>query len=223
MRVLLIEDDHDLGKGISDGLLAVGYDVRWERNGDTGIYLAKEWDWDIVILDRLLPKRDGLEVLRELRQSKSDPVLMLTALNTLDHRIEGLDLGADDDLGKPFEFSELLARVRALVRRAYGIVGKELRHGALSVLPEAGRVFRDKEDLLLTPSEFRTFEFLLLRKGKVVSRRRLEDLLVAGGGDILPNTLDVHMHRLRAKVGNNIILTRRGQGYLIPRLDDYDG
>jgi len=219
MRVLLIEDDHDLGKGISDGLLAVGYDVRWERSGDSGVYLAREWEWDIVILDRLLPEKDGLDVLRELRRTKSVPVLMLTALNTLDHRIEGLDLGADDYLGKPFEFNELLARLRALTRRAYGLVGREFHYGELRVLPETGRVLRNGEDLLLTNTEFRTLEYLLLRKGKIVSRRRLEDQLVADGGDILPNTLDVHMHRLRAKVGNKVILTRRGQGYLIPQLE----
>jgi DNA-binding response OmpR family regulator len=219
MRILLIEDDHDLGKSITDGLCAVGYDVHWEQAGDGGLYLAAEWDWDVVILDRLLPGKDGLEVLRDLRKRKSVPVLMLTALNTLDHRLQGLDSGADDYLGKPFEFSELLARLRALARRAYGLVEKEIRYADLCVRPETGRALRGGGDLLLTPLEFRVLEYLLLRKGKVVSRRRLEDLLASDSGDILPNTLDVHMHRLRTKIGNDIVKTRRGQGYLIPDLD----
>jgi len=215
MRILLIEDNHDLGKGIVDGLLTIGYEVHWEKSGKAGLYQAEHWEWDVVILDRMLPEKEGIAVLQDLRRSKSVPVLMLTALNAPNHRIEGLDGGADDYLGKPFEFAELLARLRAMTRRAYGINNQEIQFQGLLLRSESGQVFRGQEDLMLSSAEFKTLEHLLLRRGSIVSRRRLEDLIAADGGDVLPNTLDVHMHRLRAKIGSGIIQTRRGQGYVI--------
>ena len=215
MRILLIEDDPDLGRGILDGLESVGYHVHWLSNGDDGLYQAQEWDWEVIILDRMLPGTNGMEVLRQLRRKKSVPVLMLTALNTLKHRVEGLDVGADDYLGKPFEFAELIARVRALARRTYGPVDEGVRLKGKQFRLDNGRVFCDDEDLRLSSAEFKTLEYLLLRRGRIVSRRKLEDLLAADGGDILPNTLDVHMHRLRSKIGRSLIETRRGQGYII--------
>jgi len=214
MNVLLIEDDEDLGAGIVEALGMAGYEVHWQRCGDEGLYRALEWESDLIILDRMLPGQNGMQVLRNLRKRKDTPVLMLTALNTLQNRIEGLDGGADDYLGKPFELPELLARVRALTRRAFGMADQELRCRDLRLQPTSGRAFRGETEIRLTLAELRTLEFLLLRQGRIVTRMQLEDLL-AEDGEIRSNTLDVHMHRLRGKLGEGIIETRRRQGYLI--------
>ena len=203
---------------MSRGLKAEGYEVTWVMEGREGLYQAKEWDWDLIVLDRMLPDLNGLEVLTGVRKSKSTPVLMLTALNMVEHRLEGLDGGADDYLGKPFEFRELLSRLKALARRAYGWRGEVLEHGDLILSPETRRVTKGTVDLTLTAPEFNTLEYLMLRRGRLVERRRLEDLLGDDGEEVLPNTLDVHMHRLRAKIGREVIETKRGQGYLIPEL-----
>jgi DNA-binding response OmpR family regulator len=217
MRVLLIEDDHDLGEVLREALAAAHYTVVWARSGREGLYQAIEWEWDLIVLDRLLPELDGMSVLQKIRAAKSTPVLMLTALDTVDNRLEGLDTGADDYLGKPFDLREFLARVKALGRRAYGTGQGELTHGSLRLSLEEGRAFLREKELSLTRKEFQSLQFLLTRRGRVVTRMALEDLLAEGGEvDIQPNTLDVHMHRLRSKVGPAIIQTRRGQGYIIP-------
>jgi len=215
MRLLLIEDDFDLGEGIVDALEAARYSVRWERAGEEALYYALEWDWDLIILDRLLPEVDGLEILQQVRAAKETPILMLTALDTIDHRLEGFEHGADDYLGKPFEIRELISRVQALIRRAFGMRQSELQHGELRLLPAAGQAYLGERELELTQAEFQTLEFLLMRKGRVVSRLQMEDLL-GDGRDIQQNALDVHMHRLRRKIGHDVIKTRRGLGYLIP-------
>ena len=215
MRLLLIEDDDDLGEAIAEALKSEGYQVQWERHGGEGLFRALEWDWDAVVLDWLLPGEDGMAVLRQLRQAKSTPVLMLTALNTVQHRLEGFDNGADDYLGKPFDLSELLARVRALLRRAYRLDGDVIRCGELELQTSGGRVFRGSREIRLSGAEYRALEHLMLRKGRVVSRHRLEELLDDDLGDVLANTLDVHMHRLRSKIGADVIQTRRGLGYLV--------
>jgi DNA-binding response OmpR family regulator len=191
--------------------------VRWERAGDEGLYQALEWEWDVVVLDRLLPELNGIAILEKLRTAKTTPVLMLTALDTVGDRLEGLDSGADDYLGKPFDMREFLARVRALCRRAAGAAPGDLRYGDLRVSLENQQVFRGEEEISLSRKELQTLIFLLARRGRLVSRLTLEDLLAEDDEvEILPNTLDVHMHRLRAKVGREVIQTRRGQGYFIP-------
>lgn len=219
MRLMLIEDDEDLGEGIRLGLEKNGFDVVWVLNGREALYQASEWDWDLIILDRRLPELDGMQILKKLRRIKTTPILMLTAQNSLDDRVEGLTEGADDYLGKPFELSELLARVNALARRSYSIGGKELRAGELRLDPNTQEVFSGEALIDLTAGEYRTLEFLLLRKGRIVTRRQLEDVLAAGERDIQPNALEVHVHRLRKKVGNGIIQTVRGSGYRI-RIDE---
>lgn len=216
MRLLLIEDDEDLGEGIYLGLKKHGFEVEWVLNGREALYQASEWEWDLIILDRLLPELDGMLILQKIRQRKSTPILMLTALNTLDHRLEGFDEGADDYLGKPFELSELLARVNALARRSYRMERRELIYGRLRLNADTQQVFQVDQEIELTAGEFRTLEFLLMRKGRIVTRRQLEDVLAEGERDIMPNTLEVHIHRLRKKVGAAIIETVRGRGYRIP-------
>lgn len=219
MNVLLIEDDEDLGGGIVEALERAGYTVNWQRCGDEGLYRALEWESDLIVLDRMLPGKNGIQILKELRKKKDTPVLMLTALNTLQHRIEGLDHGADDYLGKPFELPELLARVRALTRRAFKMDGQQLCNGDLRLLSGSGRVFRGDTEIRLTPAELLTLEFFLLRLGRIVTRMQLEDLL-AEDDEIRTNTLDVHIHRLRGKLGDELIETRRRQGYLMKKIKD---
>jgi len=214
--VLLIEDDEDLGGSVELALSEEGYTVEWIRRGDLGLYRATEWEADLVILDRMLPSMDGFSILKSLRKTKNTPVLMLTALNTLEHRLEGLDAGADDYLGKPFELPELLSRVRALLRRSYGSSSEILEHDGLRIDLSTQRVWLMGEEIALTRSEFITLEVLLRKKGRPVSRKILEDYLYRDLDEISPNALDVHIHRIRKKLGNQLIVTRRGVGYEIP-------
>ena len=216
MDILFIEDDEDLGSAVVEALERHGYRVRWERDGRDGLYRAREWDPDLVILDRMLPGLSGMDVLEGLRRKKRTPVLMLTALNTAENRVEGLETGADDYLGKPFDLAELLARIRALLRRSADMADEQLRCGDLRLLPFSRQVFRGERELTLTPVEYDTLELLLQRRGRVVSRLLIEDRMTGGEDrDVPPGALDVHMHRLRKKVGADLIRTRRGQGYLI--------
>lgn len=216
MRLLLIEDDTDIGEAIVEGLEGQGYAVSWEKDGEMGLYQAREFDWELIILDRMLPGVDGIQILKSLRREKSVPVLMLTALDQVDHRLEGFDQGADDYLGKPFELRELYARVRALARRAYGQQDARMMIGELIIDLEKKRTYMAEREIELTPSEFQTLEFMVLRRGRIITRRQLEDLLGQDERDIQANALDVHMHRLRSKVGSSLIQTKRGKGYLIP-------
>jgi len=214
--VLLIEDDEDLGGSVELALSEEGYTVEWIRRGDLGLYRAAEWEADLVVLDRMLPGIDGFTVLKSLRKTKDTPVLMLTALNTLENRLEGLDAGADDYLGKPFELPELLSRVRALLRRSDSSSSKILEHDGLRIDLSTQRVWLMGEKIALTRSEFITLEVLLRKKGRPVSRKILEDYLYRDLDEFSPNALDVHIHRIRKKLGNQLIVTRRGIGYEIP-------
>ncbi|HCN77324.1 MAG TPA: DNA-binding response regulator [Verrucomicrobiales bacterium] len=218
MLILLIEDDLDLGAAIVRELKAEGFAVEWERTGSGGLFRAIEWDHDLVILDRLLPGMDGTEVLRSLRKKKQVPVLMLTALNRLTDRVKGLDLGADDYLGKPFELAELLARIRALLRRSSAWSDEALTHGDLEFHFGAKRVFKGGKEVVLRASEFATVELLLSRKGRPVSKQVLEERLHEDFGKFQSNSLEVHIHRIRSKLGHDFIQTKRGLGYLVPRL-----
>lgn len=218
MLILLIEDDIDLGSAMVRELRAEGYRVEWEKTGGDGLFRAVEWDHDLVILDRMLPGMDGTEVLRRLRARKNEvPVLMLTALNTLPHRLQGLDGGADDYLGKPFELPELLARIRALLRRSSEWKEEGLVHGDVRCDPVKKQVFKGGAEVNLTASEFATVELLLARKGRPVSKQVLEERLHEDIGRFQPNSLEVHIHRIRTKLGHDFIQTKRGLGYLVPR------
>ncbi len=215
MRLLLVEDDEDFGQSLVRALREQGYQVDWQKSGDVGLYQATEWDYDLLILDRMLPGLDGIRFLEKFRRNHTIPVLMLTALNTLEDRTEGLDQGADDYLGKPFDLPELFARIRALIRRAYGFSGQSLRCGELRLDPQSQQVFIGEHEVRLSPAEFRTVELLLLRKGRPVQRQTLEDRLLELSPDAQSNALEVHIHRIRQKLGKDFIQTRRGVGYLI--------
>lgn len=215
MLLLLIEDDEDLGRALVRALTEDGFEVRWILRGDEGLYRAKDWDHDLVILDRMLPGLEGLEVLKQLRARKRVPVLMLTALNSLQNRIEGFDGGADDYLGKPFELAELLARVRALLRRSSQWRENGLSHGNVRLDPGSRRAYLDGSEVALTASEFATVELMLSRRGRVISKQMIEDRLHTDGTEVGANSVEVHVHRIRAKLGRDFIQTRRGLGYIV--------
>lgn len=212
MHILLVEDDVDLGETLIQILEENGFTVNWAQSGDEAVYLMDGLHYDLMILDRLLPALNGLEVLASIRRSSDVPVLMLTALNTLADRVQGLDAGADDYLGKPFELPELLARVRSLVRRGPRPIQENMVHGTLLIDPMARTVSREGKPVELSRIEFDAACYLLKNKGRVVSREELERLLY-DERELRANPVDVLVHRIRKKLGKQFIRTRRGVGY----------
>jgi two-component system OmpR family response regulator len=215
MRVLVVEDEPDLLRSLATALREEGYAVDTAETGDDGLYKAESWDYDAVVLDVMLPGLDGWEILGKLRRSKKTPVLMLTARDAVRDRVRGLDLGADDYLVKPFNLPELLARVRSIIRRGAGTPNPLVSIGLLAVDTTARSVSVDSEPVTLTAREYALIEYLVLRRGKVVSRAELYDHLFDEEDDSLSNLLDVHVCNLRKKLGKDFIQTRRGHGYVI--------
>lgn len=216
MRVLLAEDDTLLGEGIYTGLKQDGYAVDWVQNGQEAEIALKVEHFDIVILDLGLPKQDGLQVLQKLRSTGNQtPVLILTARDSLDDRIKGLDVGADDYMVKPFDLEELNARLRALLRRSVGRASPRLEFGSLVLDPAAHEVQFEGRPLELPPKEFAVLQTLLENLGKVVSKTRLQETLYSWDQDVASNALEVHIHHLRKKLGSDLIRTIRGVGYIV--------
>lgn len=219
MRILLAEDDALLGDGICAGLKQEGYTVDWVKDGSTADSVIKTETFDLVLLDIGLPRLSGIEVLKTMR-SRGDtlPVLLLTARDAVSDRVKGLDCGADDYLTKPFDLDELCARIRALVRRSTGRATPIIRHGDITLDPAAHTVVSGAKDIILPPREFMLLELLLENAGKAMSRERLEQSLYGWGKDIDSNTVEVHIHHLRKKLGSNIIRTIRGIGYMVDKV-----
>ncbi|MDD5056498.1 MAG: response regulator [Sideroxydans sp.] len=216
MRILLVEDDVLLGDAIQAGLKQSGYAVDWMRDGVTADQALGTEAYAAVVLDLGLPRLDGLEVLRRLRSRGAPmPVLILTARDTVDDRIKGLDAGADDYLLKPFDMGELAARLRALVRRASGKAELLLQAGGVQLDPAAHRVLYRDQVVELSPKEFAVLHALILSTGKVLSRAQLEEQLYAWGEEVESNAVEVHIHHLRRKLFPELIETIRGVGYLI--------
>ena len=215
MRLLIVEDEPDLLASLARALRETGYAVDTAEDGAEGIYKAESWDYDAVVLDVMLPRLDGWEVLRRLRQSKKTPVLMLTARDAARDRVRGLDTGADDYLVKPFDLAELLARLRALIRRAAGQTRNTMELGNVTLDTAAKSVTRAGASVPLTAREYALLEFLALHRGEVVTRTRLYDHLFGEDDSTLSNLLDVHVSNLRKKLGHEFIATRRGQGYCL--------
>lgn len=215
MRLLVIEDDPLLRHSLSEGLREEQYAVDTAMDGVEGLAKARDADYDAIVLDGMLPGFDGWELLLRLRREKSTPVLMLTARDAVPDRIRGLDAGADDYLTKPFDFEELLARLRALIRRSSG-AGTNLIDLGEIIVDTAGRlVMKDGESVPLTPREYGLVEYLALHRGSVVSRTELYEHLFDENEDTLSNLLDVHVSNVRKKLGPTFISTRRGHGYSI--------
>jgi len=215
MRILVVEDEPRLVRSLAKALREAGYAVDTAETGDDGLYKAESWDYDVIVLDIMLPGLDGWEILKRLRKQKSTPVLMLTARDTAQDRVRGLDTGADDYLVKPFDLTELLARVRALIRRSAGQARPQIILGDVVIDTRARSVTRQGEPLTLTAREYSILEYLALHRGEVVSRTALYEHLFDENEDSLSNLLDVHVSNIRKKLGHELIVTRRGHGYLI--------
>lgn len=218
MRVLLVEDDPILGDGLVAGLTAAGFTVDWMPDGESAEGALQSHAYETLVLDINLPRRSGLEVLRGLRaRGDSLPVLVLTARDTVPDRVEGLDSGADDYLVKPFDLDELAARLRALQRRRHGRAAPVLTHGDLTLDPASRSVTQGGHPVNLSKREFTLLQLLLENKGKVLSRNRIEDDMYAWHQELESNAVEVHIHHLRRKLGNDLIRTLRGVGYVIDK------
>ncbi len=216
MRLLLVEDDPLLGDGLKQGLQAEGYTVDWLTDGAQALHSLLTESFDLVVLDLGLPGMDGIDVLKEIRNKKVvTPVLILTARDAVEDRVDGLDQGADDYLTKPFDLEELCARLRSLLRRSQDRAVPLLEHDDLTMDPAAREVHLGKEKVDLSLKEFVVLRYLLEHKGKVVPRERLEQALYGWDGEVESNALEVHVHKLRKKLGAKIISTVRGVGYRI--------
>lgn len=217
MRILLAEDDALLGDAIQAGLKQAGYAVDWMKDGVSAEQALTTEPYAAVVLDLGLPRLPGLDVLRHLRgRNIAIPVLILTAKDTVEDRIKGLDAGADDYLVKPFDMGELVARLRALVRRSSGKATPALQVGAVRLEPAEHRVFCEDKSIELSAKEFAVLHALMLNAGKVLSRAQLEEQLYAWGDEIESNAVEVYVHHLRKKLYPGLIETIRGVGYLIP-------
>ncbi|HEX4342780.1 MAG TPA: response regulator transcription factor [Verrucomicrobiae bacterium] len=215
MRVLIVEDEPRLLRNLARGLRDEGYAVDTAADGEDGIFKAENYDYDAILLDVMLPKLDGWQLLSRLRKQKQTPVLMLTARDEYADRVQGLDTGADDYVVKPFDLSELLARLRALIRRSANKSTNKIELGDVELDMRARTATRAGQPVILTAREYAILEYLALHRGKVISRTVLYEHLFDENDDSLSNLVDVHVFSIRKKLGQNIIVTRRGQGYCI--------
>ncbi len=215
MRLLIIEDDPLLQRSLAAGLREENYAVDTADDGEEGLFKATSNAYDCIILDGMLPVFDGWEVLRRLRPQSTAPVLMLTARDAVPDRIRGLDAGADDYLTKPFDGEELLARIRALIRRSSGQASNTIPVGDVVIDCAARTVSLRGQDIALTPREYALVEYLARHRANVVSRSELYEHLFDEDDDTLSNLLDVHVSNVRKKLGHDFIATRRGHGYAI--------
>jgi two-component system OmpR family response regulator len=215
MRILIVEDEPRLLRNMAKALREEGYAVDTAEAGDDGLNKAEQCDYDAILLDVMLPRLEGWEVLKRLRKVKPTPVLMLTARDTTRDRVRGLDTGADDYLVKPFDLTELLARLRALIRRAAGRAQPCLELGEVVIDTRSRNVSQDGQPVTLTAREYAILEFLALHRGEVITRTALYEHLFDENDDTLSNLVDVHVFSIRKKLGRDLITTRRGQGYCI--------
>ena len=218
MRVLLIEDDVILGDGVKSGLMQSGLGVDWAQTCEQGRLAIEASDYEAIVLDIGLPDRSGLELLRQLRTQGYDvPILILTARDTLQDKLAGFERGADDYLVKPFELDELIARLRAMMRRFHGRSGSKIVYGNIELDPDARTVTQNNQFVELAHREFSLLEDLLENQGRVLSRGQLEQSLYGWNAEVESNAIEVHVHHLRKKFGANLIKTVRGIGYMIEK------
>ena len=220
MRLLLVEDDEQLGRGIQKALMRDGDHVDWLTNGAEALAAARSESFELVILDLQLPGMDGIEVLQILRRESIDtPILIMTARDTLDERVLGLDSGADDYVVKPVELRELRSRVRALSRRSHGIASSEIRLGELRVNSASQQVWYRGQAVDLSRREFIILSEFVNKPGQVLTRGHLEQALYGWDEGVESNALEVHIHHLRRKLDNGLIKTVRGVGYKLDAAD----
>lgn len=218
MRVLLVEDDALLGDGVRAGLKQAGFAVDWTQDGQAAKLALETEEYALMVLDLGLPKLTGTELLKWLRGIESKlPVLILTARDTVSDRVAGLNAGADDYLVKPFDLDELIARLNALLRRSAGQVSQTMKHGEIELELAIHQVTKNGQRIELSAREFTLLHELLLHVGRVQSREQLEQRLYGWGEEVESNSVEVHIHHLRKKLGSDLIRTLRGVGYVIDK------
>jgi two-component system OmpR family response regulator len=218
MRVLLVEDDPMLGRAVVQALGDASYTVEWLQDGDLAAAALTRHDFGAILLDLGLPHRDGLALIRGMRtQGDATPVMVITARDALENRIDGLDAGADDYLVKPFALGELLARLRALVRRSTGTTTAVLSNGVLSLQVDAKRVMVEGREINLSNREFSLLQALMIRPGAVLSRNQLERSIYGSGEEVESNAVDFLIHCLRRKLGPERVRNVRGMGWMVDR------
>lgn len=221
MRVILVEDDRLLGEGIVTGLKQQNYNVEWFQQGEPALAILKYETFDLMVLDLGLPDISGIELLQRLRKQGSLlPVLILTAMDSVEDRISGLDAGADDYLTKPFDLEEVYARIRALLRRVGGRANPLINYQGIQLDPAAHSVTKDGQLVDLSRREYDVLLELFENLGRVLSRTRLEEGLYSIDEDMASNAVEVHVHHLRKKLGSKLIRTIRGVGYTIDKLSE---
>lgn len=218
MRILLAEDDELLGEGVRAGLMQYKYTVDWVKNGQAALQALLTERFDAVVLDLALPRLSGMEVLKTVRSKNiKTPVLILTAKDKTIDRVAGLDTGADDYLTKPFDLDELCARLRALLRRSGGRAKPQIVYKKIKLDPAAHTVEKDGKVIELSRREFDLLQMLMENAGKVLSRETITQSLYGWSDSVDSNALEVHVHNLRKKFGNDFIATIRGVGYIIEK------
>ena len=218
MRILIVEDDPMIGAGIRTGLRQDGYTADWARDGNSAEVAVATNEYDAILLDLGLPGRSGLELLAQWRRKRNMvPILIITARDSVEDRIAGLDTGADDYLVKPFDLNELAARLRALLRRRSGRATPVIEHGPLHLDPATHEVRLNGTAVKLSGREFALLHALLQVPGVPLSRSQLEDRLYGWEEEIGSNAVEVHIHALRRKIGSELIRNVRGVGYMVPR------
>lgn len=215
MRLLLLEDDQQLAKGLLQAMVRQSYAVDHFDSVKEGLVAIKYEHYDLVILDLGLSDGSGLDFLKVYRNKQTEPVIILTARDTIEDKIQGLDLGADDYLPKPFDVNELQARIRALLRRSSGRASNQIVYGDLEVDQKARAVSYQGQSISLSRREYNLLEALLSNQGKVMSRENLEQTLYSWDEEIESNALEVHIHNLRKKISSKLIKTVRGVGYMV--------
>jgi len=215
MRVLVVEDEADLARTVKQALEEDGFAVDVACDGESGLFNAQGVDYDALVLDLMLPRMDGWTVLKKLRAKKKTPVLILTARDSTPDKVKGLNAGADDYLTKPFELSELLARVRALIRRGADKPSPLIRVSDIEINTSARTVKKAGKPVELTAKEYALVELLALHKGELVTRTMIYDHIYDEKDDSLSNVVDVYVSNLRRKLGKDFVETRRGQGYIL--------
>lgn len=221
MRILLIEDDTLIGEGLKIGLTKSGFNVDWFQDGKTGLQAVDSAPYDAVVLDLTLPKMDGLDILSVWRQANNSvPVLILTARDTLDERITGLQRGADDYLCKPFALAEVVARLQALIRRRYGQITPIIEHSLVKFDPHQRKVFLRDQEVSLTSREYNLLELFMNNRERVLTRTTIEEKLYTWDDEVSSNALEVHIHHLRQKLGKQFIRTVHGVGYALGKNEE---
>jgi two-component system, OmpR family, response regulator len=216
MRVLLVEDEADLANTLSRALDEAHFAVDVARDGEEAQFMLAEVSYDAVVLDLMVPKRSGWTLLQDLRRSGAKtPVLILTALDGVEDRVKALDLGADDYLPKPFAIAELVARLRALLRRSTGNPSPVLVVGSITIDQAARLVYRENTPVELTAREYSILELMVRHRGTLVTRSDICEHIYSESTDVFSNVIDVHIAALRRKLGSEVIQTRRGQGYIV--------